>query len=143
VIRWPAHIRPGSVANEIVSGHDWFPTLLAAAGDPDVKDKLLKDIKVGGKAYKVHLDGFNQLPYLTGKVEKSPQRGFFYFNDDGDIVALRVENWKIVFLEQRVPGTLAVWGEPFTPLPLPKMYDLHADLMRRQASPLIVITPGN
>src|SRR6266550_2568006 len=105
------HNKPGSVANEIVSGHDWFPTLLAAAGDADVKDKLIKGMDVGGKQFKVHIDGYNQLPYLTGQVEKSPRRGFFYFNDDGDIVAVRVENWKIVFLEQRVPGTLAVWGE--------------------------------
>src|SRR6476620_8365803 len=127
VIRWPGHIKPGSVANEIVSGHDWLPTFLAAVGDPDVKDKLLKGMNVGGKTYKNHLDGYNQLPYLTGQAEKSPRRGFFYFNDDGDIVALRIENWKIVFLEQRAPGTLAVWGEPFTPLRLPKMYDLHAD----------------
>src|SRR4029079_5831020 len=127
VIRWPGHIKPSSVANEIVSGHDWVPTFLAAVGDRDVKDKLLKGMNVGGKAYKVHLDGFNQLPYLTGQVEKSPRRGFFYFNDDGDIVGVRCENWKIVFMEQRAPGTLAVWGEPFTPLRLPKMYDLHAD----------------
>src|SRR5437588_729359 len=81
------------------------------------------DVQVG----KILNDGYNQLPYLTEQLEKSPRRGFFYFNDDGDIVAVRVENWKIVFLEQRVPGTLAVWGEPFTPLRLPKMYDLHAD----------------
>jgi arylsulfatase len=127
MIRWPGHIKPGSVANEIVSGHDWFPTLLAAAGDPDVKEKLLKGMDVGGKTYKVHLDGFNQLPYLTGQAEKSPRRGFFYFDDDGDIVAVRVENWKIVFMEQRAPGTLRVWAEPFTALRLPKLFDLHAD----------------
>src|SRR5207244_5846354 len=80
VIRWPGHIKAGSVANEIVSGHDWLPTFLAAVGDPDVKEKLLKGMNVGGKTYKVHIDGFNQLPYLTGQVEKSPRRGFFYFN---------------------------------------------------------------
>jgi arylsulfatase len=127
VIRWPGHIKPGSVANEIVSGHDWFPTLLAAAGDTDVKDKLIKGMDVGGKSYKVHIDGFNQLPYLTGQVEKSPRRGFFYFNDDGDIVGVRVENWKIVFMEQRAPGTLRVWAEPFTALRVPKIFDLRAD----------------
>jgi arylsulfatase A-like enzyme len=127
MIRWPGHIAPGSVANEIVSGHDWFPTLLAAVGDDGVKEKLVKGMDVGGKTYKVHLDGYNQLPYLTGQVEKSPRRGFFYFDDDGDLVAVRYENWKIVFMEQRAPGTLAVWGEPFTALRLPKMYDLRAD----------------
>jgi arylsulfatase A-like enzyme len=127
VIRWPGHVKPGSIANEIVSAHDWFPTLLAAVGDADVKDKLLKGMDLGGKTYKVHLDGYNQLPYLTGQVEKSPRRGFFYFDDGGDIVGVRYENWKIVFMEQRAPGTLAVWGEPFTALRLPKMYDLRAD----------------
>jgi arylsulfatase A-like enzyme len=127
VIRWPGHIQPGSVSNEIVSGHDWLPTFLAAVGDPDIKDKLLKGHDADGKHFKVHLDGYNQLPYLTGQVQKSPRRGFIYFNDDGDLVALRVENWKEVFMEQRVPGTMRIWAEPFTPLRLPKLFDLHAD----------------
>jgi arylsulfatase len=131
MIRWPGRIQPGSVSNEIVCGHDWLPTLMAAAGDPEVKDKLLKGYNVGGKTFKVHIDGYNQLPYLTGQETKSPRRGFFYFNDDGDLVALRVENWKIVFEEQRAPGTLRVWAEPFTPLRLPKLYDLHADPYER------------
>jgi arylsulfatase len=86
---------------------------------------------VGGKAFKAHIDGYNQLPYLIGQEAKSPRRGFFYFNDDGDIVALRVENWKIVFEEQRAPGTLQVWAEPFTPLRLPKLFDLHSDPYER------------
>ena len=127
VIRWPGVIKPGTINNDIFSHEDMLPTLLAAAGDADVKDKLLKGMDVGGKSYKVHLDGYNQLPYLIGQAEKSPRRGFFYFNDDGDIVAVRIENWKIVFMEQRAPGTLGVWSEPFTPLRLPKMFDLHAD----------------
>ena len=131
MIRWPGHIRPGSVSNEIVSGHDWLPTLMAAVGDPDVKNKLLKGSNVGGKTFKVHIDGYNQLPYLSGQEAKSPRRGFYYFNDDGDIVALRVENWKIVFEEQRAPGTLQVWAEPFTKLRVPKLYDLHADPYER------------
>jgi arylsulfatase A-like enzyme len=130
-IRWPGHIAPGSVSNEIVSGHDWLPTLMAAVGDPEVKEKLLKGSDVGGKTFKVHIDGYNQLPYLTGQEPKSPRRGFFYFNDDGDIVALRVENWKIVFEEQRAPGTLQVWAEPFTALRVPKLFDLHADPYER------------
>ena len=131
MIRWPGKIKPGSVSNEIVSGHDWLPTLLAAAGEPEIKEKLLKGHEAAGKTFKVHLDGFNQLPYLTGQVEKSPRQGFFYFNDDGDIVALRFENWKLVFMEQRVPGTLRVWAEPFTPLRLPKLFDLRADPYER------------
>lgn len=80
-----------------------------------------------GRRFKVHLDGYNQLPYLTGQVEKSPRRGFFYFNDDGDLVGMRFENWKVVFMEQRAPGTLKVWMEPFTVLRLPKLFDLRAD----------------
>ena len=131
MIRWPGHIAPGSVSNEIVSGHDWFPTLMAAVGDPDVKDKLLKGYAVDGTTFKVHLDGYNQLPYLTGQEPKSPRKGFVYFNDDGDVVALRVENWKIVFEEQRTPGTMLVWANPFTPLRVPKFFDLHADPFER------------
>jgi arylsulfatase len=131
MIRWPGKIKPGSISNEIISGHDWLPTFLAAAGDPDIKEKLLKGYESAGKNFKVHLDGFNQLPYLTGAVEKSPRRGFFYFNDDGDLVAMRYENWKVVFMEQRAPGTLRVWAEPFTALRLPKLFDLRADPYER------------
>lgn len=126
-IRWPGKIKAGSVSNEIVSGLDWLPTFLAAAGEPDVKEKLLKGHEAAGKEFKVHLDGYNLLPYLTGKEEESPRNSFFYFNDDGQIVGMRFENWKLVFLEQRAKGTLQVWAEPFTPLRLPKMYDLRAD----------------
>ncbi|MGH6834467.1 MAG: arylsulfatase [Methylocella sp.] len=131
MIRWPGHIAPGQVSNEIVNGHDWLPTLMAAAGDPDMKGKLLKGYNVAGRTFKVHIDGYNQLPYLTGQEPKSPRRGFFYFNDDGDLVALRIENWKIVFEEQRAPGTALVWAEPFTPLRVPKLFDLHADPYER------------
>jgi arylsulfatase len=127
MIRWPGKIKAGSVSNDIVSALDWLPTLLAAAGDPNIKEKLLKGHEAAGKEFKLHLDGFNQLPYLTGQVEKSPRRGFFYFNDDGDLVCLRFENWKAVFMEQRAHGTLQVWAEPFTPLRIPKLYDLRAD----------------
>ncbi len=130
-IRWPGRIQPGSVANDIVSGLDWFPTLVAAAGDADIKDKLLKGTQVGAKTFKVHLDGYSQLPYLTGQQPRSPRKEFFYFNDDGDLVALRFENWKVVFEEQRAPGTLRVWAEPFTPLRVPKMFDLRADPYER------------
>jgi arylsulfatase len=130
-IRWPGHIKPDSVSNETVSGLDWLPTLVAAGGDPDVKQKLLKGYTVGGMTYKVHLDGYNILPYLTGQEPKSPRREFFYFSDDADLLGLRYENWKFVFAEQRTPGTLAVWGDPFTRLRGIKMFDLRADPYER------------
>jgi len=130
-IRWPGHIKANSVSNEIVSGLDWMPTLLAAAGDPDVKQKLLEGYKVGSMPYKVHLDGYNILPYLTGKEPKSPRREFIYFSDDGDLLALRYENWKFVFAEQRKQGTLAIWTEPFTHFRGGKMFDLRADPYER------------
>lgn len=107
------------------------PVLLAAAGDHDIKEKLLKGHKAGDKTFKVHLDGFNQLPYLTGQEPRSARKEFFYFNDDGDIVAMRHENWKVVFMEQRAPGTLRVWAEPFVALRLPKLFDLRADPYER------------
>ena len=131
MIRWPGKILAGSVSNEVISGLDWFPTLVAAAGDPDIKAKLVKGTKITGKTSKVHLDGFNQLPYLTGQQAQSARRDFFYFNDDGDLVGLRYENWKIVFMEQRAKGTLEVWAEPFTPLRVAKFFDLHADPYER------------
>jgi arylsulfatase len=131
MIRWPGHIEAGVVSNEIVSGLDWMPTLCAAAGMPDAKEKLLKGYKVAGKTHKLHLDGFNQLPYLTGQQPRSTRKGFFYFNDDGDLVCLRYENWKIVFMEQRAKGTLEIWAEPFTPLRFPKFFDLRADPFER------------
>jgi arylsulfatase len=131
LIRWPGRIRPGTVSNEIISGLDWLPTLVAAAGDPDIKDKLLKGHQVGNKTFKVHLDGYSQLPYLTGQQDRSARKEFVYFNDDGDLVALRYENWKVVFEEQRAPGTLRVWAEPFTKLRMPKVFDLRSDPYER------------
>src|SRR5512136_547890 len=130
-IRWPGHIKPDSISNEIVSGLDWLPTLLAAAGDPDVKQKLLKGHTVGNMTYKVHLDGYNLLPYLTGQQPKSPRREFFYFSDDCDALGMRYENWKIVTIEQRVQGTAAIWAEPFVRLRAGKMFDLRADPYER------------
>ncbi len=130
-IRWPGHIKPGTVSNEIVSGLDWMPTLLAAAGDPDAKGKLLKGYRVGGMTYKVHLDGYNLLPYLTGQEPRSPRKEFFYFSDEGELLNMRYENWKFVFAEQRLPGTMAVWQNPFTPLRLVKLFNLRADPYER------------
>ena len=132
VVRWPGRIAPGSVLNGMVSHNDWFPTLLAAAGVSDIADQLRSGTDLGGKSpYKVHLDGHNQLPYLTGQVAQSPRQHFFYVSDDGDLTAVRVDNWKLVFLEQRAPGTLQVWAEPFTPLRVPKMFNLRTDPYER------------
>lgn len=127
MVRWPGHIEPGSVSNDIMSHLDWMPTLLAAAGDTDVKDKLLKGYRVGRQNYKVHLDGYNFLPYLTGETEKSPRDEYFYFSDDGDLLALRYDNWKVHFAQQRTEGTLAIWGEPFVATRIPWLYNLRTD----------------
>jgi len=131
LMRWPGHIKPGSISNDMVSGLDWMPTLLAAAGEPEIKEKLLKGYQAGTKTFKVHLDGYNQLPYLTGQQPKGARNRFIYFNDDGDIVAARYENWKIVFEEQRATGTMRIWAEPFTKLRLPKFFDLRSDPYER------------
>ena len=127
MIRWPGHIDAGSVSNELISGMDWLPTFLAAAGQDDVKEKLLEGYKIGDKTYKVHLDGYNMLPYLTGKEENGARIELFYFSDDGDLMALRYEDWKLVFMEQRSQGTLQTWAEPFTTLRLPMIYNLRRD----------------
>jgi arylsulfatase len=131
MIKWPGHIKPGSVSNEIVAHLDWAPTFLAAAGVPDVKEQLLKGMKVGDTTFKLHLDGYNLLPYLTGQTTKSPREEFFYFNDDGGLDALRYDNWKFVFSEQRVEGTMRIWAEPFVTLRLPKIFNLRTDPYER------------
>ena len=131
MVRWPGRIRAGAVSNDVVSGLDWFPTLLAAAGDTGVKDRLLKGWDTGGRPYKVHLDGFNQLPYLTGQQDKSARNSFFYFNDEGQLVAVRYESWKQIFCEQRVEGTLQVWAEPFVCQRLPRLINLRMDPFER------------
>jgi arylsulfatase A-like enzyme len=131
MVRWPGHIKPGTVSNEIVAHHDWLPTLLAMAGDTQVKEKLAKGDKVGNMTYKVHLDGYNLVPYLTGQADKSPRESFIYVNDDQQVTAMRYDNWKLVFMEQRAPGTLRVWSEPFTTLRLPKIFNLRTDPYER------------
>jgi arylsulfatase A-like enzyme len=131
MVRWPGHIKPGSVSNDIVAHLDWLPTLVAMAGDPQIKDELAKGYKVGDMTYKVHLDGDNLIPYLTGQVQKSPRESFLYFSDEQQLVALRYDNWKLVFMEQQTPGTMFIWANPFTPLRLPKMYNLRMDPYER------------
>ncbi len=127
LVRWPNQVKAGSISNEIIQHHDWMPTFLAMAGAPDVIDKLKSGYKAIGRNYKNHIDGFNLVPYLTGKEEKSPRNFFFYLSDDGDVIAMRYDNWKITFMEQRCPGTMQVWAEPFTKLRLPKIYNLRTD----------------
>lgn len=131
MIRWPGKIEAGTVANDIFSGLDWFPTLMAAVGKTDIKDALLAGTTVNGKQYKNHLDGYNQLPYLTGEQPAGARKEFIYFNDDGEVVGLRYQNWKFVFAEQRKQGTMGVWAEPFTKLRVPKLFDLRADPYER------------
>ena len=131
LVRWPGHIQAGSVSNEIVSGMDWLPTFLAAAGNPDIKEQLLKGKKAGDRTYKVHLDGYNLLPMLTGKTDKSPRHEIFYFSDDGDLTALRYDDWKVIFMEQRVEATLQCWAEPFVPLRVPLIFNLRRDPYER------------
>jgi len=129
MMRWPGVIKPGSEVNAIVSHEDWLPTLVSAAGDPQVKEKLLTGLKAGEKNFKVHLDGYDQAQFLAGKGE-DPRKEFFYWTDDGNLAALRYDRWKLLFLEQRAIG-LAVWQEPLVPLRFPKLFDLRADPFER------------
>ena len=125
-LKWPNVIEPGQVSNEIISHMDWIPTFLAAAGEPNVKEELLDGKVVGDKTFKVHLDGYNFLPYFKGETDTGPRREFFYFSDTGDLLNLRYNNWKVVFAEQRAEG-FDVWQEPFTTLRLPKLFNLRTD----------------
>lgn len=131
MVRWPEKIKAGSISNAITSHLDWLPTLLAAAGDKEIKEKLLKGYTVDKKTFKVHLDGYDFLPYFTGKDSKSPRNEFFYFSDDGDLTGLRFDNWKFVFAEQRAQGTLKIWAEPLTTLRVLKNFNLRMDPYER------------
>ena len=131
MVRWPGQIEAGTVLNGIMSHSDWFVTFLSAAGVPDIAEQLRAGAELDGKEYKVHLDGHDQLEYLTGEVDESPRNYFFYMSDDGDLTALRYDNWKFVFLEQRVRGTLAIWMEPFVELRMPKLFNLRTDPYER------------
>jgi arylsulfatase A-like enzyme len=124
--RWPGVIEPGTISNVIGSHEDCLPTLLAAAGQPDITQQLLDGLEVGDRTYKVHIDGYNFMPYWAGEDDASPRQEFFYWTDDGDLAALRYNNWKIHFMEQRAEG-LDVWQEPFVSLRFPKLMNLRAD----------------
>jgi arylsulfatase A-like enzyme len=129
MVKWPGHIKPGSTSNDIISLLDWVPTLMAAAGQPDIKDKLLNGYSAGGKTYKVHLDGYDQTAMLTGKGPGA-RKEFFYFTDDGSLSALRYNNWKMLFSVQRAHG-LGVWQEPYVTLRLPMLFNLRMDPFER------------
>ena len=127
LVRWPGKVPAGSVSNGIVQHHDWLPTFLDMAGASDVVDKLKKGYKAIGRTYRNHIDGMSLLSHITGESKESPRNSFFYISDDGDILAMRYDNWKLVFLEQRCRGTMQVWAEPFTRLRMPKLFNLRTD----------------
>ena len=132
MVRWPGNIPAGKWTNEIVHHMDWLPTFLAAAGVPDIKEQLKKGgVEAIGRSYKVHLDGYNILPLLTGETDKSPRKEIFYFSDDGDLTALRYNDWKILFMEQKSPGTFRVWMEPFVAMRTPIIENLRRDPYER------------
>ena len=127
MVRWPGKIEAGSVSNEIMSGMDWFPTYLAAAGNPNIKENLLKGVTENGRSYKVHLDGYNMLPYLTGKEKTGARKELFYFSDDGELMALRYNDWKVTFMHQPAQGTLDTWSKPMVTTRIPWLYNLRRD----------------
>jgi arylsulfatase len=130
VVRWPGKIKPGQISNQVMSHLDWMPTLAAAAGDPNLKQDLLKGRQVGNKKSRLHLDGYNFLPYLTGEVEKAPRREFIYLQDSGMPVGIRVGDWKVVMAENRAQ-TMALWAEPFVTLRMFKLFNLRRDPFER------------
>ena len=130
VVRWPGVIEPGRVVNDICALLDFIPTFVAANGEPDIVKKIRKGHKLGDKTYKVHLDGVNLLPFLSGKEKESPRKGFMYWSDDGDLMALRMGRFKCVFAEQKATG-LEVWRQPLSEMRIPKMFDLRADPFER------------
>ncbi len=132
MVRWPGLIEPGSVSNEIMHHMDWLPTYLAAAGRDNIKEELIQGgVQAIGREYKVHLDGYNFLPYFKGEVEEGPRKEIFYFSDDGDLTALRYDDWKLIFLEQKAWGTLRAWMEPWTELRIPLIINLRRDPYER------------
>jgi arylsulfatase len=132
MVRWPGRIEAGSVTNEIVHHMDWFPTYLAVVGAPDIKERLKAGgVRAIGRSYRVHLDGYNMLPLLTGETETGPRDEVFYFSDDGDLTALRKGDWKMLFMEQKARTTMRAWIEPFTPLRVPLLFNLRRDPYER------------
>jgi arylsulfatase A-like enzyme len=130
LVRWPGRVKPGTISNQVMSHLDWVPTLMAAVGDDAIVDKLKQGLRVGDKTFKVHLDGYNFLPQLTGAVDRGPRQEFFYFSDDGLLTAARVGDWKLVFAEQRA-RRFDVWRDPFVSLRIPKVFHLRRDPLER------------
>jgi len=130
LIRWPGVIKPGTVYNDVFSHEDMLPTILAAAGEPDIKAKLKSGHSAMGRDYKVHLDGYNLMPYFKGDVSEGPRKEFFYWTDDGQLANLRFDRWKMVFMEQRAHG-FEVWQEPLVTLRVPKLFDMRGDPFER------------
>ena len=130
VVRWPGKIPAGAISNEIMSHLDWMPTLAAVAGDTDLKQRMLKGTRIGSKRAKLHLDGYNFVPYFTGQAKQGPRNEFIYLNDEGMPVGVRVGDWKTVFAENRAQ-TMALWAEPFVVLRLPKIFNLRRDPFER------------
>jgi arylsulfatase len=130
VLKWPGVIEPGSISNEIISHQDWVPTFMAAVDQPNIKEQLSEGLRVGDKTFRVHLDGYNFLPYFQGREAQGPRREIFYFSDTGDLLGLRYNQWKVVFMEQRAHG-FDVWQEPFVFLRLPKLFNLRTDPFER------------
>ena len=131
VIRWPGVIEPGTIHNDVFAHEDMLPTIMAAVGEPDLKEKLKAgNVEAIGRTYKAHLDGYNLLPFFKGEEPVAPRSEFIYWTDDGDIAALRYNNWKIVFMEQRGHG-FDVWQEPFVTLRFPKLFNLRTDPFER------------
>ncbi len=130
MVRWPAQIPGGRIVNDMISHLDWLPTLLAAAGDPGIKEKLLEGHSAGGMRYRVHLDGYNFLPYFKGDVDEGPRNEFIYTNDTGQIIGIRDGDWKIVYKEQRAHG-VDVWIDPWVTLRAPKLFNLRMDPFER------------
>ena len=130
LLRWPGTIKPGTIINDTTSALDWFPTFVAAAGVSDVKQSLLTGYQAGGASFKVHLDGYDLGPALRGEAQKWPRQEFFYFSDDGDLMGLRYDRWKLVFAEQQSDG-FAVWEQPLVKLRVPKLFDLRGDPYER------------
>ncbi|TBY80617.1 arylsulfatase [Rhizobium leguminosarum] len=130
LIRWPGTIKPGTVFNETFAHYDLVPTFAAAGGDPDIVEKCLKGGQFGTKTFKVHLDGYNLIPFFKGEVKDAPRREFIYWNDDGQLVSLRYDDWKAVFMEQNHEG-IGVWMRGFEELRIPKLFNLRADPFER------------
>jgi len=130
LVRWPGVVKPGSEVNEITSHEDWLPTLVAAAGRPDVKEALRKGATIGGATYKVHLDGYDLTPALKGEAKEWPRKEFLYWTDDGEVCGLRYSHWKLVFMEQRSHG-FDVWQDPMVTLRVPKLFNLRSDPFER------------